>query len=134
VESEEITFAGAGVQLSGSITCPGGVSSCPGIVLISGSGPSDRQNDGFFDALRAHLNRAGLAVLGYDKRGAGKSTGAWAEATVDDLAHDAAAAVAVLQAHPRVTPGAVGVLGHSEGGWVALRLCARLGSPRYCSS
>ncbi len=100
-------------------------------MLISGSGPSDRHNDGFFDAVAAHLSRAGLAVLGYDHRGAGKSTGAWAEATVDDLAHDAAAAVAALQAHLRVTPDAVGVLGHSEGGWVALRLCARLGSPRH---
>jgi pimeloyl-ACP methyl ester carboxylesterase len=72
-----------------------------------------------------------VAVLAYDKRGAGKSTGAWAAATVDDLAQDAAAAVAALQADPRVAFGAVGVLGHSEGGWVALRLCARLGTPRH---
>jgi hypothetical protein len=101
------------------------------VVLIGGSGPSDRHNDGFFDVLRTHLASAGVAVLAYDKRGVGKSTGAWATATVDDLAHDAAAGVAALQAHPRVAAGAVGVLGHSEGGWVALRLCARLGTPRH---
>jgi len=101
------------------------------VVLIGGSGPADRHNDGFFDELRTHLARGGVAVLAYDKRGTGKSTGAWAGATVDDLAHDAAAAVAALQAHPRVAAGAVGVLGHSEGGWVALRLCARLGTPRH---
>ena len=76
---------------------------CPGVILVGGSGPSDRHNGGFFDALRTHLADAGVAVLTYDKRGAGKSTGEWASATVDDLAHDAAAAVAVLQAHPRVT-------------------------------
>ena len=70
-------------------------------------------------------------MLAYDKRGVGRSTGEWATATVDDLAADAAAAVAALQAHPQVAPGTVGVLGHSEGGWVALRLCTRLGTPRH---
>jgi pimeloyl-ACP methyl ester carboxylesterase len=131
VETEEITFRGAGVRLSGFITCPDAADACPGVVLIGGSGASDRHNGGFFDALRTHLASAGVAVLAYDKRGAGKSTGAWAAATVDDLAQDAAAAVAALQAHPRVAFGAVGVLGHSEGGWAALRLCARLGTPRH---
>jgi pimeloyl-ACP methyl ester carboxylesterase len=101
------------------------------VVLIGGSGPSDRHNDGFFDTLQAHLASAGVAVLAYDKRGAGRSTGEWAAATVGDLARDAAAAVAALQAHPRVAADAVGVLGHSEGGWVALRLCARLSTPRH---
>ncbi len=131
MDSEEIAFTGAGVQLSGSITGPDAAGACPGMVLVGGSGPSDRHNDGFFDALGAHLVSTGVAVLAYDKRGAGKSTGAWAAATVDDLAHDAAAAVAALQAHPGIDAGAVGVLGHSEGGWVALRLCARLGTPRH---
>lgn len=107
MNTEEITFPGAGVHLSGSITCPGTAGACPGVVLIGGSGPSDRHNDGFFDALRTHLAGAGVAVLAYDKRGAGKSTGAWAAATVDDLAYDAAAAVAALQALPRVADDAV---------------------------
>ena len=131
MEKEEAEFSGAGVWLSATITVPGTPSASPGIVLIGGSGPSDRHNDGFFDLLRDHLVNAGVAVLAYDKRGAGRSTGDWATATVDDLAADAAAAVAALQARPQVTPGTVGVLGHSEGGWVALRLCARLGTPRH---
>jgi uncharacterized protein len=101
------------------------------VVLIGGSGPSDRHNGGFFDGLRAHLAGTGVAVLAYDKRGAGKSTGAWAAATVGDLAQDAAAAVAALQGHSGVAADAVGVLGHSEGGWVALRLCAQLGTPQH---
>jgi pimeloyl-ACP methyl ester carboxylesterase len=71
------------------------------LVLVGGSGPSDRHNDGFFDALRAHLASTGVAVLAYDKRGTGKSTGARAAATVEDLAHDAAAAVAALQGPPQ---------------------------------
>jgi hypothetical protein len=103
----------------------------PGIVLMGGSGPSDRHNGGFFDVLRDHLAGAGLAVLAYDKRGAGRSAGDWPAATVDDLAADAAAAIAVMQEHRRVARQPVGVLGHSEGGWVALRVCARLGAARY---
>lgn len=130
METEEVEFSGAGVRLSATVTVAGPASASPGIVLIGGSGPSDRHNDGFFDLLRDHLANAGVAVLAYDKRGAGRSTGDWATATVDDLAADAAAAVAALQARPQVT-GRVGVLGHSEGGWVALRLCARLGTPRH---
>ena len=131
MDTEEVEFSGAGVRLSATITMPSPASASPGIVLIGGSGPSDRHNDGFFDLLRDHLANAGVAVLAYDKRGAGRSTGDWATATVDDLAADAAAAVATLQAHPQVTPGTVGVLGYSEGGWVALRLCARLTTLRH---
>jgi uncharacterized protein len=101
------------------------------VVLVGGSGPSDRHNGGFFDVLCTHLVGAGVAVLAYDKRGAGKSTGAWASATVDDLAGDAAAAVGALQAHPGVAANAVGVLGHSEGGWVALRLGVESSAPRH---
>ena len=130
METEDVEFSGAGVRLSATITAPGPASASAGIVLIGGSGPSDRHNDGFFDLLRDHLVGAGVAVLAYDKRGAGRSSGDWATATVDDLAGDAAAAVAALQARPQVT-GRVGVLGHSEGGWVALRLCARLAAPRH---
>ena len=128
---EDVLFAAAGVRLGGTITGPDGVLPVPGVVMISGSGPADRHNGGLFDALRDHLVDAGIAVLAYDKRGVGESTGAWAPAAVDDLAGDAAAAVEVLRRHPRVADHGVGVLGHSEGGWVALRLCARFGRPRY---
>jgi hypothetical protein len=131
VDTEEIAFPSAGVHLSGSITFPDEAGARPGVVLIGGSGPSDRHNDGFFDVLRTLLAGEGVAVLAYDKRGVGESSGAWASATVDDLADDAASALAALQAHPRVAADAVGVLGHSEGGWAALRLCARLGTPRH---
>ena len=58
MDTEQIAFPGAGVHLSGSITCPDTASACPGVVLIGGSGPSDRHNDGFFDALTLTI-RAG---------------------------------------------------------------------------
>jgi pimeloyl-ACP methyl ester carboxylesterase len=122
----DITFENQGLSLSGTITLPA-QSGHPhsGLVLVGGSGPTDRHHGGYFDTLGDHLTDAGVAVLSYDKRGVGASTGTWATATVDELAGDAAAACAALQAHERVAPDAVGVLGHSEGGWVALRVCAR---------
>lgn len=131
MDAAEVAFPGDRVRLSGTITCPGASGPYPGVVLVGGSGPSDRHNDGLFDSLRDHLAGTGVAVLAYDKRGTGRSTGTWPAATVDELAADAAAAVAALQAHHEVAGGAVGVLGHSEGGWVALRLCARLGTPAH---
>ncbi|MCA1984663.1 alpha/beta hydrolase family protein [Nocardioides nematodiphilus] len=123
--AQEVEFASAGVSLSATISCPPGTGVVPGLVLVGGSGPADRHSGGFLDALRDHLVGAGTAVLAYDKRGAGRSTGAWSSATVDDLADDAAAAVAVLRSHPRVDAQRVAMLGHSEGGWVALRCCVR---------
>lgn len=123
---EEIDFQGAGVELSGAVLLPDVASPRMGVVLVGGSGPSDRHNDGLFDAIGEHLTQAGVAVLAYDKRGVGGSSGSWATATVDELAADAASAVAALRLQRGIE--AVGVLGHSEGGWVALRLGAR-GSP-----
>lgn len=122
---EHVEFSGAGSRLRGTLSAPDPRGRFPGLVLIGGSGPSDRHNDGLFDALRGHFNRAGVAVLAYDKRGVGASTGNWETATVDDLATDAAAAAQTLRGHRQVAEGRIGVLGHSEGGWVALRVAAQ---------
>ena len=85
------------------------------MVLIGGSGASDRHNDGLFDALREHLVIAGLAVMTYDKRGTGESTGAWAGATVDQLATDSSsAALGTLTEQDDVTTDRVSAFGHSE--------------------
>lgn len=129
--SEEITFASRDVRLGGTIAVPDAPGPHPGLVLVGGSGPSDRHNDGFFDVLRERLLTHGLATLSYDKRGVGASTGTWQTATVDELASDAGAALQTLREQPRIRPAAVGVLGHSEGGWVALRLGARGQAPAH---
>lgn len=67
---------------------------------------------------------AGFAVLSYDKRGVGGSSGDWREASMDDLAADAAAALGFLRTRPGVRADAVGLFGHSEGGWLVLRAAA----------
>ncbi len=121
-----------GVRLAGSVMLPQrSVDDLPALVLVGGSGQSDRHNDGLFDDLGSHFVAAGIAVLVYDKRGAGGSSGDWATADVNLLAADAAAALALVRAHPAVANGNVGLFGHSEGGWVALRAATRLTSPRH---
>jgi pimeloyl-ACP methyl ester carboxylesterase len=118
-----VRFESGDVVLSGDTWTPAG-DVAAGVVMIGGSGPADRTNDGYFDAYRSSLAGHGVAGLSYDKRGVGESTGDYLAGTLDDLATDALAAVGHLAQRlgPRVP---VGLFGHSEGGWVAIRAAAR---------
>lgn len=116
-----------GHTLAGTVTVPDparwGVGPHPGVVLISGSGPQNRDSEIFghrpFLVLADRLTRSGIAVLRYDDRGVGASTGSFASGTIPRFARDAAAAADALRAHPAVDPARVGLIGHSEGGAVA---------------
>ncbi|MGO9971565.1 MAG: alpha/beta hydrolase family protein [Solirubrobacteraceae bacterium] len=127
----EVQFGTGDVRLSGTVWVPDQEVPTPGVVLLGGSGPADRSNGGYFGALRDRLVAAGVTVLAFDKRGVGGSTGDWASAGVGDLAADVAGAVETLRVHPAVDRRAVGLFGHSEGGWVALRASTRGAAPRY---
>lgn len=121
----EVTFdsSAAGVKLTGTFSVPEGKGLFPAVVLIAGSGPQTRVENIFghqvFLVLADALNRAGIAVLRYDKRGTGQSTGDYANATTTDFTNDASAAVNWLKARPEVNKTHVGVIGHSEGGLIA---------------
>jgi pimeloyl-ACP methyl ester carboxylesterase len=112
-----------GVQLGATLTMPAGEGPFPAVVLISGSGPQDRNQTIFehqpFWVLADYLTRQGIAVLRYDDRGVGQSTGPFQTATSKDFAIDAEAAFAYLQQQKGVDPKRVGLLGHSEGGMIA---------------
>ncbi|HEY0237743.1 MAG TPA: alpha/beta hydrolase [Friedmanniella sp.] len=129
--SDEVRFsAPGGPVLAGTLTLPPSRPLRSAVLMIGGSGPTERTNDGFFDPVRAELLGRGAAVLTYDKRGAGLSAGTWSTADVHDLAADAAAGLALLRARTDVRLDRVVVFGHSEGAWVALRLgvlCPDLG-------
>jgi pimeloyl-ACP methyl ester carboxylesterase len=120
VEDALVDNPRAGVTLSATITTPRGSGPFPAVVLVSGSGPQDRDEALMghrpFLVLADHLTRAGIAVLRYDDRGVGRSTGDFAAATSEDFASDALAAVAHLERLPGIGP--VGIVGHSEGGLV----------------
>jgi pimeloyl-ACP methyl ester carboxylesterase len=121
----EVAFdsSAAGVKLAGTFSVPEGQGPFPAVVLIAGSGPQTRVENVFghkvFLVLADALNRAGIAVLRYDKRGIGQSTGDYANATTTDFTADAIAAVNWLKTRPEVDKAHVGVIGHSEGGLIA---------------
>jgi len=124
VVQEEVTFANGEVTLAGTLLRPAGNGPHPAAVLVHGSGPAERTN--LLALLRADLLlRHGIAVLLYDKRGVGGSSGDWERAGVEELAGDAAAGVALLRGHPAVADGAVGLIGHSQAGWVIPAAAAR---------
>jgi uncharacterized protein len=122
---EDVTYPNqeAGIELAGTFTIPRGEGPFPAVALITGSGPQDRDESLMghrpFLVLSDHLTRQGIAVLRSDDRGVGGSGGDFSTATTRDFAADAAAAVAWLRARPEVDGGAVGLVGHSEGGIVA---------------
>ena len=123
--ARDVLFPGgaAGVTLAGTLTVPAGAGPFPAVVLISGSGPNSRNEAVFghkpFLLLADTLTRRGVAVLRYDKRGVGQSTGSYALATTLDFAADAQAAVAYLKTQTEIAPKKIGLLGHSEGGLIA---------------
>jgi pimeloyl-ACP methyl ester carboxylesterase len=124
-KEEEVTFSNdqAHVSLSGTLTLPQGPGPFPVAILLSGSGPHDRdetiEGHRSFLVLADHLTRKGIAVLRFDKRGIGKSTGSYDSATIQDFAADAQSAVAYLKTRKDMDPKRIGLIGHSEGGLIA---------------
>jgi pimeloyl-ACP methyl ester carboxylesterase len=128
-EKVTVPHAAAGVKLAGTLTLPKSAGPFPAVLLITGSGPQDRDEMVMghrpFLILADHLTRQGIAVLRLDDRGVGESTGDFATATGDDFVADAEAALAFLRARKDVDPKRVGLLGHSEGGITAPRVAAK---------
>jgi uncharacterized protein len=116
------------VRLAGSLTLPRGKGPHPAVVLISGSGPQDRDElilgHRPFMVLADALTQRGIAVLRFDDRGVGKSTGDFSSATSADFAKDALAGVLYLLSRPEISPSKIGLIGHSEGGLIAPMVAA----------
>jgi pimeloyl-ACP methyl ester carboxylesterase len=112
---EDVRFSNGDVRLAGTLISPSTGSRHPAIILVHGSGPEDRE---FILPFARFLVRRGMAVLGYDKRGVGGSTGDWKTASFDVLAADVVAAFDYLKTRPDIDPGMVGLLGVSQAGWI----------------
>ncbi len=123
--SEDITFEnkGAEISLAGTLTMPEKGEQFPAVILISGSGPQDRNEEVFnhkpFLVLADHLTKAGMAVLRFDDRGVGESKGTFKTATSADFATDVQAAFDYLKTRKEINAKKIGLMGHSEGGVIA---------------
>ena len=112
---EDVQFTSEAIKVAGTLSRPVSGGRVPAIVLVHGSGPEDRD---YVLPWARFLVRHGVAVLGYDKRGVGGSGGDWNNASFDDLAGDAIAAVQYLKTRPDIDGGRIGLLGISQAGWI----------------
>ena len=131
VEEElSIPVSGSSVVLSGSLALPKtGQAPYPTLVLITGSGPQDRDETIFgckpFLDITRRLTEAGFAVFRYDDRGVGKSTGVFLASSITDFVHDAEAVVAALRGNKSVKAQRIFLVGHSEGSYIAAKVASQ---------
>ncbi len=126
----EIGFESAGLRLKGTLALPSGEGPFPGVLLVSGSGQVDRDENhkslrlNVFPEIARHLAEHGIATLRYDKRGVGASEGDFWTTGFYDNVSDASSALGFLQEQDVIFPGRAFVCGHSEGALIATRLAA----------
>ena len=136
----DVTFVNPATRqkLAGTLTIPAGEGPFAGAVLLSDSGPQGRDVDvnGYrmFGQLADYLTRHGVAVLRFDDRGVGKSGGVYNSATTADLVTDVQAAMNCLRTQKLVSAYRVGLIGHGEGGNVALLAASSPHPPAFAVS
>jgi hypothetical protein len=133
VRATDVRFRSGDATLTGTLLVPPGAGPHAGVAWVTGSGPTTRA---YLPDLVALLLRDGVAVLAYDKRGIGESTGGYpgespTAVAIDVLARDAAAAVRFLAKQPGVDPARVGLAGHSQAGWIVPLAASRERAVRF---
>lgn len=129
--SEDVKFENkeANITLAGTLTYPKDGNNLPAVVLISGSGAQNRDEELFghkpFLVLSDYLTRHGIAVLRYDDRGTAESEGDFLYSTTKDFATDALAAFNYLKSRKEINPHKIGLVGHSEGGIISYMLASQ---------
>lgn len=137
---EEVKFKNehAGHTLAGTLTIPKGDGLFPAVILISGSGSQNRNEELMghkpFWVIADYLTREGIAVLRYDDQGVAGSGGSQANTNSEDYSFDAEAAFKFLQSDKRMNPKAIGLAGHSEGGLIAPMVASRNSEPGFIIS
>lgn len=130
---EDVTFSHGEITLAGTLTLPPHGGPHPAVILISGSGPQNRDSEipelvpGYrpFRWIAEHLSTQGVAVLRHDDRGVGESTGDFGAAATVGFSYDAEAALDYLLTRADIDPASIGLLGHSEGALSVAMLAAR---------
>jgi len=129
--SEDVTFENkkAGLVLAGTLTLPSKNGIFPVVVLISGSGPQNRDEELLghkpFLILSDYLTKNGIAVLRFDDRGTALSKGDFKTATSVDFSTDVEAGVQYLKTRKEINKSKIGLIGHSEGGIIAPMVASR---------
>jgi len=130
-DEEEVSYENKrdGVKLAGTLTLPRGKSSFPAVILITGSGAQNRNEEMLghkpFLVLADYLTRQGIAALRVDDRGVGGSTGSVSNSTSENFGFDVLAGIEFLKNHKGVNPKQIGLIGHSEGGLIAPMVAAQ---------
>ncbi len=130
-KSEEVFFKNnrEDFTLAGTLTIPEGTGPFPATILVSGSGPQNRDeelsNHRPFAVIADYLSRNGIVVLRFDDRGVGSSEPGNPDATSFDLSYDAEAAFDYLLSRKEVIPSLCGITGHSEGGYINFMVAQR---------
>jgi pimeloyl-ACP methyl ester carboxylesterase len=133
VDQLEVRFPSGNAMLSGTLTLPPGSGRHAAVAFVTGSGPTTRA---YLPELQAVLVRNGVAVLAYDKRGVGQSSGGYpgaspTDSAIDVLARDAEAAVRFLAGQPEIDRTRVGLAGHSQAGWIMPLAATREAAIRF---
>lgn len=129
---EDIRVPANGFSIAGTLSkspASKATTKSPAVILIGGSGPSDRDETAFgipiFGQLANVLADAGYLVVRYDKRGVGQSGGRTEVARLNDFAEDARAVIKAISERKDVDRKRIAVVGHSEGGWIAMLAAAK---------
>ncbi|HYE55917.1 MAG TPA: alpha/beta fold hydrolase [Chitinophagaceae bacterium] len=130
---DSISFMSDGYKISGTISYPNTKGKAPAIILVWGNGPHTRDQrisgTPMFREMADYFNRQGYAVMRLDKRGFGKSEGPKGQSesvtTSADLSNDIHEALQLLKRNKRVNAASIGLMGHSEGAWIAEMVAVR---------
>lgn len=135
--TEDVSFPNTkpNISLAGTLTLPQKEGHYPAVILITGSGPQNRDEELMghkpFLVIADYLTRNGIAVLRYDDRGTAQSTGEFKTATSADFASDVESAIAYLKTRKEINKNKIGLVGHSEGGLIAPMVAAKSKDVRF---
>src|SRR5882724_768500 len=119
---KEVSWKNGDAILSGSLYLPNSNTKFPAIVFTHGSGPEQRYANAY---MADYFAKKGIAVLIYDKRGTGKSTGNWQTSTYEDLSEDCIAGIKYLKRQSKINSAEIGIFGHSQGGTISPLIISR---------